>query len=109
MSTFLLLVFPTGHLPPPHWRPVARAAGITITGISLVARVPGADEGLPPNPLGIQQMAWLRACRVDRLPAAGHHSGVTGAQRSDPRPSRGGRAGRAPAGHRRRRAALPPL
>jgi hypothetical protein len=61
MSTFLLLVFPTGYLPSPRWRPVAWAAGITVTGISLVA--PGApepmNEGLPPNPLGIQQMAWF--------------------------------------------------
>jgi hypothetical protein len=33
-------VFPTGYLPSPRWRPVAWAAGITVTGISLVARVP---------------------------------------------------------------------
>jgi hypothetical protein len=73
MSTFLLLLFPTGHLSSPRWRPVAWAAGITITGISLVAAVAPepVDEGLP-NPLGVQQMAGVyELARIDRLPAAG--------------------------------------
>jgi hypothetical protein len=59
MATFLLLLFPTGHLPSRRWRPVAWAAGATITGMTLVAAVapvpPG--DGLPTNPLGIQQLA----------------------------------------------------
>jgi hypothetical protein len=91
-------------------------------------------EGLPPNPLGIQQrarvyepaasIAFLLLGVLGRLPGralpvlprrgtpaaqvvhlwrrrrpgppAGHLSGVTGAQRADPRPSRGGRALAAP-------------
>ena len=59
MATFLLLLFPTGHLPSRRWRPVAWAAGATITGMTLVAAVAPVppDDGLPTNPLGIQQLA----------------------------------------------------
>jgi hypothetical protein len=61
MSTFLLLVFPTGHLPSPRWWPVAWAAGATITAITLVAAVAPQplEPGLPLNPLGIQQLAGV--------------------------------------------------
>jgi hypothetical protein len=61
MSTFLLLLFPTGHLPSRRWRPVAWAAGATITAITLVAAVAPEplDQGLPLNPLGIQQLAGV--------------------------------------------------
>jgi hypothetical protein len=59
LSTFLLLVFPTGHLPSRRWRPVAWAAGAITIVVSLTAAfapIP-LDDGLPPNPLGIQQLA----------------------------------------------------
>jgi hypothetical protein len=61
MSTFLLLLFPTGYLPSPRWRPVAWAAGVTITAITLMAAVvpEPLDKGLPVNPLGIPQMAGV--------------------------------------------------
>jgi hypothetical protein len=59
MATFLLLLFPTGQLPSRRWRPVAWAAGATITSMTLVAAVAPLppDDGLPTNPLGIQQLA----------------------------------------------------
>jgi hypothetical protein len=59
MATFLLLLFPTGQLPSRRWRPVAWAAGATITGMTLMAAVAPVppDDGLPTNPLGIQQVA----------------------------------------------------
>jgi hypothetical protein len=59
MATFLLLLFPTGQLPSRRWRPVAWAAGVTITGMTLVAAVAPVppDDGLPTNPFGIQRLA----------------------------------------------------
>jgi hypothetical protein len=59
MATFLLLLFPTGHLPSRRWRPVAWTAGATITGMTLMAAVAPVppDDGLPTNPLGIRQLA----------------------------------------------------
>jgi hypothetical protein len=61
MSTFLLLLFPTGHLPSPRWRPVAWAAGATITAITVVAAVAPEplDQGLPLNPLGIRPLVGV--------------------------------------------------
>jgi len=58
-STFLLLLFPTGHLPSCRWRPVAWAAGAIIIGVSLMAAVAPVplEDGLPTNPLGIKQLA----------------------------------------------------
>ena len=60
MAIFLLLLFPTGQLPSRRWRPVAWAAGATITSMTLAAAVAPVppDDGLPTNPLGIQQLAW---------------------------------------------------
>jgi hypothetical protein len=59
MATFLLLLFPTGQLPSRRWRLVAWAAGATIIGMTLVAAIAPVppDDGLPTNPLGIQQLA----------------------------------------------------
>ena len=52
MAIFLLLLFPTGQLPSRRWRPVAWAAGATITGMTLVAAVAPVppDDGLPTIP-----------------------------------------------------------
>ena len=55
--TFVLLLFPTGSLPSPAWRPFAwlTAAGLAIVTISA-ALLPGPIEGYEnavPNPLGV--------------------------------------------------------
>ena len=60
-ATFLLLVFPDGHLPGPRWRYVAyvSAFGILVGTLSmLVAPGPMKDAGYPriDNPLGISAL-----------------------------------------------------
>ncbi|HSK94956.1 MAG TPA: hypothetical protein VLA76_12990 [Candidatus Angelobacter sp.] len=55
--TFVLLLFPTGRLPGPRWRPFAwlTAAGLAVVTLSS-ALLPGPIEGYGdavPNPLGI--------------------------------------------------------
>jgi hypothetical protein len=52
-ATFVLLLFPTGRLPSPRWKPVAWAAGLGLFALLLgVAVSPELFEGLPmENPI----------------------------------------------------------
>jgi len=61
MGTFLILLFPDGHLPSPGWRPLARfcALAMILSFIAiLIAPVSFADQGHPniSNPLGIDAL-----------------------------------------------------
>lgn len=57
--TFLLLLFPTGHLPSPRWRWFARVAFANVLVNSFAsAFTPGQFSGdTTINPLGIQALA----------------------------------------------------
>ena len=59
---FLLMLFPTGRLPSPRWRPVAWTTGLAI-GVSLIslALAPGPIQGFAPlrNPFGFEAAAAL--------------------------------------------------
>jgi hypothetical protein len=58
---FLVLLFPTGRLLSPRWRPVAWTLGLVL-GLYLIARLfsPGpVGSGLPDNPLGIESAEAL--------------------------------------------------
>jgi hypothetical protein len=64
LGTFLLLLFPDGHLPGPRWRWVAYSAAFCIAATVAVSLVqPGGmtDAGFPHtrNPLGIESMAGI--------------------------------------------------
>ena len=56
VATFLLLLFPTGHLPSPRWKPVAWIAAIGMALMfAAVLFGPGAFEGLPiENPIALE-------------------------------------------------------
>jgi hypothetical protein len=65
MGTFLVLLYPDGHLPSPRWRPVALLSAATILLVFIVVDLaPGRLEESPvptlPNPLavGSPDTAW---------------------------------------------------
>jgi hypothetical protein len=54
---FILLLYPTGSVPGPRWRPVAWALGVALAlmtlGLMLSAGHLDGDKRLPDNPLGV--------------------------------------------------------
>jgi len=77
LIAFMFLLFPTGKLPSPRWRPVAAAGlllvGLTTAGLAVTPRLlqlpaPGGVSLVYPNPLGAQSLEpVLRAVPVGTL------------------------------------------
>jgi hypothetical protein len=69
MGTFLLLLFPTGHLPSRRWRAVGYTAAFAIVGctaVSLLQPGPMTDNGYATtsNPFGVESLAtFLKAAQ----------------------------------------------
>jgi len=64
MGTFLILLFPDGHLPSPRWRPVAWLSGVTIAATTVLIEIsPGVLEESPiptmSNPLALESAETL--------------------------------------------------
>ena len=69
-TLFLVLLFPTGRLPSPRWRPLAWISGTAIVvGMVSIAFTPGSLEDFAParNPFGVEAAASI----LDLLAAIG--------------------------------------
>lgn len=72
-GTFLLLLFPDGHLPSRRWRWVARLSAVVIVTVTLGILLGSqnlADDGYPDvaNPLYAPGLKWLATALIATLP-----------------------------------------
>src|SRR5438046_792690 len=75
IATFLILLFPDGHLPSPRWTWLAWACGLVLVYLTvLLPLIPGLlssiDPAYPrvPNPLGIESLRSIRGPLFSVIP-----------------------------------------
>ena len=62
LGIYLVLLFPDGKLPSRRWRPLALFSGVVIVLLSVtegLAPGPLENQGMVPNPFGLEALPWL--------------------------------------------------
>jgi hypothetical protein len=67
MGTFLILLYPDGHLPSPRWRPVAWLSGVTVVVLTCTAYLTPGELELAPVPGLTNPLGWEAAQSILRV------------------------------------------
>jgi hypothetical protein len=71
LGIYLVLLFPDGKLPSRRWRPLAWFSGVMIVLLSVaegLAPGPLENQGMVPNPFGLEALPWLVGASYIILP-----------------------------------------
>ena len=67
MGTFLILLYPDGHLPSPRWRPLAWLSGATVIALTVTMWLTPGELELAPVPGLTNPLGWEAARSVLRV------------------------------------------